>query len=69
MRDLTQREHRILDYLGKALIEFGVLEEPAHPNDIGDFQTCVVACQNIVLARPATESLGLDYEAWEGKSK
>jgi len=56
MRNITKEEHEILDLLGKVYILFSELY-PAHPYDIGEFVTHIHAAQNIVLARPGTETV------------
>ncbi len=54
MRDLTDVEQACLTSLGDAWNLFAALP-PAHPSDRDEFVAHLHACQNIVLARPATE--------------
>ena len=56
MRELTEEEHEVLDLLGEALIKFSELP-PVYPYDCKEFMALSVAAQNIVLARPATETV------------
>ena len=56
MRELTHEELDLLDFFGTAYVLFQKME-PVHSDDAGDFIRHIHALQNIVLARPATESL------------
>ena len=67
MRDLTEKEHEVLDLLGHAVIKFAELV-PVHPSDIGEFQTFVHGCQNIVLARPVFESMDVNFSGLRVKN-
>ena len=54
MRDLTEKEHEILDSLGSVMGEMNLLPV-VHPDDADEAIAHIHALQNIVLARPATE--------------
>lgn len=56
MRELTPEEQDVIDQLGKAWNLF--LELPTiHPSDNPEFAQSIHQAQNIVLARPALESI------------
>lgn len=61
LRDLIQEEHDILDHLGHAIIKLGDLPQ-SHPADLDEFAFHIHACQNIILARPATEYIMQESE-------
>lgn len=64
LRDLIQEEHDILDNLGLAANKLGRLPA-SHPSDMEEFMFHIHACQNIILAKPATEYIAQASEQAE----
>lgn len=56
MRELTQEELKLLELLRTAVVVFAGLPQ-AHPADMEEFVGATHVLQNIVLSRPATESI------------
>jgi hypothetical protein len=56
MRELTDAERQLAEMLGKAFSLFVQLPV-VHDDDMSEFRSAIHQCQNIVLARPAVESL------------
>lgn len=56
MRKLTREELDVLVNLRDAVNNFAALEQ-SHPADMEEFVTGIHVLQNIVLSRPATESI------------
>lgn len=56
VRQLTPEEIKVLDLAGETMALFSQLEQ-VHPSDLGEMQFHVHGIQNIVLARPAYESM------------
>lgn len=56
MRDLTEEELEVLNLLRDATVAFAGLPQ-AHPADMMEFTVSIHDLQNIVLARPATETV------------
>jgi len=52
MREMTEEERRVLDYLAQAWNNFLILDE-VHPCDRQEFMQAIHAAENIVFARPA----------------
>ncbi len=66
MRSLTTDELIVMNLLGQAMIKFSQLKQ-AHIADDPEFGQAIHAAQNIVLARPATETIAeKSHDNWSG---
>ena len=70
-RDLTSEEMEVCNLLGMAYMKFQQLPI-LHSRDEPEFIQAIHVCQNIILARPALESMGFvelvkDEIGWRAK--